>query len=64
MKPDKMKGDSREIWEFESENVRPSGALWLNLAGIILALLLGLALIFYGVWRLASSIGPSVPDIP
>ncbi len=63
-KPDKMKGDSREIWEFESESIRPSGALWFNLAGIILALLLGLALIFYGVWRLASSIGPSVPDIP
>lgn len=63
-KPDRMKGDSREIWEFESENVRPSGALWFNLAGIILALLLGLALIIYGVWRLALSIGPSVPEIP
>ncbi len=63
-KPDKMKGDSREIWEFESEGVRPSGALWLNLVGIVLALLLGLALIFYGVWWLASSIGDSGPEIP
>ncbi len=63
-KPDRMKGDSREIWEFESENIRPSGTLWFNLAGIILALLLGLALIFYGVWWLASSIGNSGPEIP
>ena len=63
-KPDKMKGDSREIWEFESENIRPSGTLWFSFAGIVLALLLGLALIFYGVWWLASTIGNSGPEIP
>ncbi len=63
-RPDKMKADSREVWEYESEKVRPSGTLWFNFVAIVLALLLGLALIFYGVWRLASSIDPSVPEIP
>ncbi len=54
-KLDKMKADAREIWEFESEKVRPSGALWLNLVGIILVLAGGLALIAYGIYWLVSA---------
>ena len=63
-KPDRMKGDGREIWQFESEKGKPSGALWFNLVAVILALAGGLALIIYGVLRLASAIDRSGPEFP
>ena len=59
-----MKGDGREIWQFESEKGKPSGALWFNLVAVILALAGGLALIIYGVLRLASAIDRSGPEFP
>ena len=63
-KPDRMKADAREIWEFESENVRPSRAFWYNLFLIIVALAGGLALIAYGLHWLVSAASSPGPPLP
>jgi hypothetical protein len=52
---DKMKGDSREIWEYESDRSGASGTLWLYLVAVILVLIGGLAGILYALSRLVSS---------
>jgi hypothetical protein len=56
-KPDRMKADTREIWEFESESVPPSRAFWYSLFLIIFTLAGGLALIAYGIWWLVTAAG-------
>ncbi len=58
---DRMKGGSREIWEYESEKSGPSRTLLFYLVAIILVLLGGLVAIFYALSHLiasASSTGP------
>ncbi len=60
-KLDKMKGESREVWEYESEKGGPSGTLWIYLVAIIVGLLGGLVLIFYTLSHLLSLAGPGGP---
>ena len=63
-RPSQMAGGSREIWEYGSEDVRPSGSLWFNLFAVLAVLLGGLALVIYGLWRLVSWMSLSGSEIP
>ena len=58
---DKMKGDAREIWEYESETSGPSGTLWFYLVAVILVLIGGLVGIFYALSHLASAASSTGP---
>jgi hypothetical protein len=47
-----FRGSSREIWEYESEKIKPAKELWIILALVIVVLFSGLSFFLYKVFYL------------